>query len=182
MEVERKRTLDELVALTQAGAVRAAAAFGQLAGETVTASAPLCACAEELGPEDAGATGVFFSFEGCLDALVGLLFPAVASERLVRQIVGLESGALDPTIVESALMEVGNILASHVASGIADELHARLLPSIPALAPQAAEAEFTAFSERVAGPDAVRIEVVLTTAGGRSMGRLIVVPTLGGDV
>ena len=128
---------------------------------------------------DAGTTGVFFEFEGCIDALVGILFPASSSDDLVRSIVGIESGELDPAIVESALMEVGNILASHVASGIADALHSRLLPSIPALASGHAESEFAAWVERVTGADAVHLESTLCAGDGSAVGRLVIVPASG---
>jgi chemotaxis protein CheY-P-specific phosphatase CheC len=56
-------------------------------------------------------------------------------------------------------MEVGNILASHVASGIADALRSRLLPSIPALAADHAEREFADWVARVAGAEAAYVRV-----------------------
>lgn len=180
----RKIELEHLGGLTHAGAVRAAAAYSQLLNAPVEARLPVLgetmadgvAHAERMSL-DAGTTGVFFEFEGCVEALVGILFPAGASDHLVRSIVGIESGELDPAIVESALMEVGNILASHVASGIADELHSRLLPSIPALASSHAESEFAAWVERVAGIGASYFESVLCAANGEAMGRLVIVPT-----
>lgn len=190
MEAVRKHEIERLTALTHAGAVRAAAAFSQLANASITAQAPVV-CERGLSSSvrgerargDAGTTGVFFEFEGCVEALVGILFPAGASDALVRSIVGIESGSLDPAIVESALMEVGNILASHVASGIADALQSRLLPSIPALAAGHAESEFADWVARVAGADAAHFESSLQAADGGAVGRLVIVPTgeLGGD-
>jgi chemotaxis protein CheY-P-specific phosphatase CheC len=183
MDARHKIELERLVPLAQAGALRAAAAFAQLASEPVRAETPVVTGRRSAlpGGEDVdsgiGSTGVFFEFEGCIDALVGILFPASAGERLVRTIVGLETGPLDPTIVESALMEVGNILASHVASGIADVLRSRLLPSIPALAQGRADSEFDAWVERVVGVDALRIETRLTSRSGEPLGRLVIVPT-----
>ncbi len=187
MEAARKHEIERLAALTHAGAVRAAAAFSQLANATIGAERPVVgergrgpAGRAESAGDDTGTSGVLFEFEGCLDALVGILFPAGASERLVRSIVGIESGALDPAIVESALMEVGNILASHVASGIADALASRLLPSIPALAADHAEREFADWVARVAGLDAMHFESRLRTADGQDVGRLVIVPTSDG--
>lgn len=184
MDARQKNELVRLAGLTHAGAVRAAAAFSQLVSATVSAERPIVhdrdaatsARAADI-ESSAGSTGVFFEFDGCLDALVGILFPAAGSERLVRSIVGIESGDLDPTIVESALMEVGNILASHVASGIADALHSRLLPSIPALAQGQAEAEFAAWVERVVGVETPGVEALLTAENGEAVGRLVIVPT-----
>ena len=184
MDARQKSELERLAGLTHAGAVRAAAAFSQLVSATVSAERPIvhdrdaAASARATDAESsAGSTGVFFEFDGCLDALVGILFPAAGSERLVRSIVGIESGDLDPTIVESALMEVGNILASHVASGIADALHSRLLPSIPALAQGQAESEFAAWVERVVGTETPGVEALLTAENGEAVGRLVIVPT-----
>ena len=186
MDAQRKAELERLAGLTHAGAVRAAAAFAQLLGAPVSALPPVV-CERGVGSlarserarEDAGTTGVFFEFDGCVDALVGILFPAGASDSLVRSIVGIESGELDPAIVESALMEVGNILASHVASGIADALRSRLLPSIPALASAHAESEFAAWIEHVAGGDAAHLESTLCASDGNAVGRLVFVPVDG---
>jgi chemotaxis protein CheY-P-specific phosphatase CheC len=186
MDAQRKAELERLAGLTHAGAVRAAAAFAQLMDTPVSALRPVI-CERGAGSfarsertrEDAGTTGVFFEFEGCVDALVGILFPAGASDALVRSIVGIESGELDPAIVESALMEVGNILASHVASGIADALHSRLLPSIPALASEHAEREFAAWVENAAGADAAHLESTLSAPDGNAVGRLVIVPVDG---
>ena len=184
MDGTRKNEFEHLVGLTHAGAVRAAAAFSQLVDAPVVAEHPVVFEATggvfaraERTRLDAGTTGVFFEFEGCVEALVGILFPAGASDHLVRSIVGIESGDLDPAIVESALMEVGNILASHVASGIADTLHSRLLPSIPALAASHAESEFAAWVERVAGADAAHFESILSAPNGDPVGRLVIGPT-----
>ena len=91
--------------------------------------------------------------------------------------MGIESGELEPTIVESAIMEVGNILASHVASAIADRIGERLLPSIPSLAIADAQVELEAFIERAVGPEALRIEAGLSNAEGTLSGYLVLVPT-----
>jgi chemotaxis protein CheY-P-specific phosphatase CheC len=129
-------------------------------------------------PARVWSTGVFFEFEGCLDAIVGILFPAPSSEALVRRIVGIESGELAAPLIESALMEVGNILASHVASGIADAMGQRLLPSIPSLAMVDAEESLAAWVEERVGPDAPRVEVALRDEARELEGRLVLAPTL----
>ena len=176
-----KIDLDRLIELAGAGAAQAAEAFSQLVGETVSAGEPVV---QERHPEgepaaslDPNATGVFFAFEGCLEALVGILFPGAASESLVRRIVGIETGALEDPIIESALMEVGNILASHVASAIADRLASRLLPSIPSLAMADAEFEFESFVAGAVGREAIRIESTLLDDAGGVVGRLVMIPS-----
>lgn len=173
-----KHDLDALVALARVGAAQAAEAFGQLVGQPIEALPPLVVDERSTaGAGDAAATGVFFELEGCLDAIVGIVFPGRASDTLVRRIVGIESGELEATIVESAVMEVGNILASHVASAIADRVGERLLPSIPSLATANAQVELEAFLERIVGPDTPRIEIGFANASGTVNGYLVLVPT-----
>jgi chemotaxis protein CheY-P-specific phosphatase CheC len=184
MESRSKAEVDRFAKLANAGAARAANAFAQLVGRPIEAEVPVVV---QGAPTDASmttaeddwswSTGVFFEFEGCLDALVGILFPGAASEALVRRIVGIESGELPPQVIESALMEVGNILASHVASAIADTLGSRLLPSIPVLAMENAEEAFRSFIGDAVGRDALRIELALSDDIGELRGRLVLVPT-----
>ena len=173
-----KHDLEALVVLAQAGANQAAGAFAQLVGQSVEALPPIVE--EEgatAGGSDPESTGVFFELDGCLEVLIGIVFPGRASEALVRRIVGIETGELASAIIESALMEVGNILASHVASAIADRFGERLLPSIPSLAMADAQVEFEAFVERVVGPDAPRVETGLASEDGTVDGYLVLVPT-----
>ncbi|MBJ20603.1 MAG: hypothetical protein CL933_14430 [Deltaproteobacteria bacterium] len=174
-----KSDQDRLVELACAGARQAGEAFAQLVGRPVRVADPTVLSGVGNGPSggrDLQATGVFFEFEGCLDAIIGVLFSREASDLLVRRVVGIETGGLEPPIVESALMEVGNILASHVASAIADRLEARLLPSIPSLAMAHAEDEFDTFIDRAAGREAPRIESRLSHEDDRLIGRLVLVP------
>lgn len=187
MDETPDKQIDRLVLLAHAGAVQAATALTQLVGHAVEADAPVVTSGpldeaglevRGIGSTDPDSTGVFFEFEGCLDALVGILFPGESSDRLVRRIVGIESGGLEAPIVESALMEIGNILASHVASAIADRLGSRLLPSIPSLAMADAERAFDAFLESLACAPAVRIESRLREPDGQTVGRLLLSPRL----
>lgn len=184
MESRHKTEIERFVELASVGAEQAASAFTQLVGRRIRTAAPVVVegdGADRPTPtaedDSQWSTGVFFEFEGCLDALVGILFPGTASEALIRRIVGIESGDVAPQMIESALMEVGNILASHVASGIADEMGSRLLPSIPCLAMEASEEAFQSFVENAVGRDAIRIESALSDETGMLRGRLILVPS-----
>jgi len=181
MEARRKARIDRLAGLAHVGARRAADAFAQLVGRAIRVEAPVVIEQGSLwtGPSEGGSTGVLFEFEGCLDAIVAILFPAPSSERLVRRIVGIECDPLEPPLIESALMEVGNILASHVASAIADTLGERLLPSIPALAMESAEETFGAWIDERVGPEALRIESRLHDDPLELRGRLVLIPTRG---
>lgn len=177
MQNNDKQDMTRLIELASVGATQAAEAFGQLVGQSIEAIAPIVV---EGGPVNGGgdpaSTGVFFELDGCLDALVGIVFPGRASDALVRRIVGIESGELEAPIVESAIMEVGNILASHVASAIADRLGERLLPSIPCLAMEDAQVEFEQFVEQLLGPGVPRIESGMANAEGSIGGCLVLVP------
>lgn len=178
------RELDRLQELTSIGAGHAASAFAQLTGQPFWMGVPHIVKGEEgaLAPQliTAGnrwSTGVFFELEGCLDALLGLLFHADASEAVVRRVVGIEEGEIAETWIESALMEVGNILASHVASAIADTVGERLLPSIPILAMTEAERALAHALLDGPGLDALRIECQLLGGNGQLGGLLVLVPT-----
>lgn len=184
MESRRKAEVDRFVELASVGAKQAASAFAQLVGRPILSEAPVVvqgdieAESHSSDVDDSSwSTGVFFELDGCVDALVGILFPGAASEKLVRCIVGIESGELAPQVIESALMEVGNILASHVASAIADTMKSRLLPSIPALAMDNAEEALRSFIEDAVGRDGLRIESSLSDEIGELRGRLVLIPT-----
>ena len=71
-------------------------------------------------------------------------------DALVERMLGEQARSMGDVAIESALMEVANIVASHVASGIADAVGLRLLPSVPMLA---------------ARDGAAQLEIVLREAG-----------------
>ena len=183
MESNRKTEIDRLAALANIGAGSAANAYSQLVGEPIRSldSIILEAGREPesepaIGETGVWSTGVFFEFSGCLDAIVGILFPNRSAVVLLDRIVCNESEERAPTVIESALMEVGNMLASHVASAIADDLGSRLLPSIPSLAIESAEQAFRMLIEAQTDRESVRIESALVDEVGRVRGRLVLVP------
>jgi chemotaxis protein CheY-P-specific phosphatase CheC len=183
-DVLREPEIDRLSELANIGAGRAAGAFARLAGRTIRMQVPRISASDETLPVAAGGdawrTGVFFEFEGHLDALVGILFRASSTEKLVRRMIGDDSGPLPAHHLESALMEVGNILASHVASAIADTEGVRLLPSIPTLAMEDAESMLASMLTAREGDHPIRIECELTADEGELGGLLVLIPRLGG--
>jgi chemotaxis protein CheC len=176
--------LDRLAELANIGAGHAASAFSSLTDRTIRMDVPRIYEMGGMAPshmaledvEEEWSTGVFFEFDGCLDAVVGILFHAPASEAVVRRVVGIDVGDLAPHVIESALMEVGNILASHVASAIADTLGERLLPSIPTLAMNHAEAELGALVSHRKADHPIRIECHLRDDTGELSGLLVLIP------
>ena len=172
--------IDRLGELANIGAGHAATAFAHLVGRPIWMEVPKVYEGGEpfVGNGEAGdwTTGVFFEFDGYLRALVGILFHGTASETVVRSVVGEPEEPLPPHCIESALMEIGNILASHVASAIADTVGVRLLPSIPALAMRDAQNEFQQMIEARGGEHPLRIECALHDESGALEGLLVLVP------
>ena len=168
-------SLEVFLAWVDRGAARAASAFSKLAGRAIGHESPKVAASDcDFPVSDAGdwSTGVFFRLEGCLDAWIGILFHQAASEAIVRRVVGISEGELSPHVIESALMEIGNILASHVASGISDEVGERLLPSIPTLAMNHAESEMAAFAALQSDVERIRIDSRIADQSGELSGLL----------
>ena len=180
--------LDRLQELANIGAGHAATAFATLTGRSIWMGVPRVSKLEAdrglanalVDPAEEGGRewrmGVFFDFEGYLNALVGILFRASASEAVVRHVVGIDEGELPPHFIESALMEVGNILASHVASAIADTIGQRLLPSIPTLAMDRAEEQLHSLVQHRDGLHPIRIDCELMDASGELGGLLVLIP------
>jgi chemotaxis protein CheC len=172
--------LDRLSELANIGAGHAATAFSRLTGRTMWMRVPRVRVPGELGSahrEEEAGTGVFFEFSGCLGAVVGILFSAPECEALVRMMVGAGRDPDSDESVQSALMELGNILASQVASAIADTLGDRLLPSLPILAMHGAGEQLDSLVAERAGGEPIRIECELTDGTGELGGLLVLIPT-----
>ncbi len=164
--------------LANVGAGHAASAFAQLVGREIQMRSPELlrdpkwpACVA-----DDWSSGVFFELEGCLDAVVAILFRESVRDEVVRQMLGEPSGELARESIEAVIMELGNILVSRVASAIADTLGERLLPSIPVLALGDAADQLSALcAER--GVDAgVRIESEFLDGEAELGGLLVLIP------
>jgi len=118
--------------------------------------------------------GVLFELEGDLEAWVALLFRASQRDALIARMLGERALSMGALAVESALMEVANIVASHVATGIADALGQRLLPSVPVLAARDAAAEIDGVLSRE-GASAERCLCELSDGSGELGGLLVIV-------
>ncbi len=128
-------TLSELAELSSVGASCAGTALGMVLGRDVVAGAPRRVRAADYRPSIDWPTGVIFEADGFLAGLVAILLPDPSSATLNKLIAGdRREGA-----VESALRELGNIVASHTVSAIADELSGSILLSIPTLVMEEAD-------------------------------------------
>lgn len=178
--------IDRLSELANIGAGHAAGAFSQMTGHAIRMEVPRVRWAGvPVNAADAGAmagedrdwaSGVIFEFDGCLNAVMAVLFRREMCDAVVRQLVGQEEGFLPPETIESALMEVGNVLASHVASAIADTLGARLLPSIPMLSLDSAFEQLEALAAERPGAGELWIECELVDQDGQLGGLVVLVP------
>lgn len=121
--------------------------------------------------------GVFFELEGNAESVVGLLFQTGQRDALIEQMMGEPAKTLGELAVESVLTEVANIVASHVASGIADASGGRLLPSLPTLVVSDAAAQLEVFLREHASPEAPRHSCELADEEAEIGALLVFVPT-----
>lgn len=185
--------IDRLSELANIGAGHAAGAFAQLTGHTIKMEVPRVRlvrggsqnCEDSDGAEAYSGledfdskwnSGVIFEFEGCLNAVVAILFQRSMCDAVVRQMIGQSEGYLPSEVVESALMEVGNVLASHVASAIADTLGARLLPSIPMISLNSAFEQLAGLSQSRGNSGELWIECELVDSDGNLGGLVVLIP------
>lgn len=195
MTALQETDIDRLSELANIGAGHAAGAFAQLTGRSIKMKVPrirlsglpidvrqgeiVIGEATPSGWEDRDwTTGVIFEFDGCLNAVVAILFRRSMRDAVVRNLIGQAEGYLPPETIESALMEVGNVLASHVASAIAETLGARLLPSIPMLALDSAFEQLESVTESRNSAGELWIECELVDDEGNLGGMVVLVPDL----
>jgi chemotaxis protein CheC len=164
--------LDRLCELTNIGAGHAAGALAAVIGSPIRMRAPRVVDAERTTatPIDPGA-GIFFEVQGGIGGDFAVFLSRAAIRDLVRSLLG-DSIPLESEDAASALSEIGNVLASHALSAVADQIGATLLPSIPAVTFDDPDA---AFEARV-GVRAPRIENALEDESGEIRGVLVWVP------
>jgi chemotaxis protein CheC len=140
--------LDRMRELGSIGAGHAANALARLTGRTCEMGVPTLRSPGVGGGPARGLTGVLFECEGGPGGVLALLFPTDTCLRLLTQLLGEEAGALRSPASRSALCEVGNILASHAANALGELLGVTVLPSVPRLALEDADAALAALLER----------------------------------
>ena len=163
--------------MARIGFENAESAFALLADRAIEMRELVTQSPDAARPVDAAwDSGVLFQLEGGLDAYVALLFRAAQRDALVERMMGESPKTLGELAVESALTEVANILASHVASGIADALGERLLPSVPMLLPTDAAGQLEVFLRENADGAAPRYSCELACADGEIGALLVLAP------
>jgi chemotaxis protein CheY-P-specific phosphatase CheC len=169
-EEERER----LYELTSIGASNASMAFTLLLHRAIAPTAPVFREADDYCADDSWSTGVIFQADGELSGLVAILLPVASREMVAERLICEGDSADSQKTVESALRELGNIVASHTMSAIADRLGGRILLSVPVLVMEDAD---TAFSSMLLERGATHcVECELTDAARDIHVRLVFVP------
>jgi chemotaxis protein CheC len=164
--------LDRLCELATLGASLASVALGKLVDLKVySGTTRVCRPTDPIGT-DCWSTGILFEAEGDLTGVVAIVLPEDRCEFATERMLGREDAPME--LVESALREFGNIIASHTVSAMADALDATILISIPTLAIRRAGAMLGALIAERSAP--VRIETDLLGPGGEIEALLVFVP------
>ena len=130
----RRERLRELAGL---GAQRAAKVLAELAGASVQAGELRVGQALKSPPFE---TGVIFRIEGHLTGQLAICLDLLSRRALVRLLLDEDEPEASPDMVESALCEFANIVASQTVSAIADALGGVISLSVPELALERAAA------------------------------------------
>ncbi len=165
---------ERLYELTSIGASHASTAFSMLLDRAIAPSAPEFRDVDEYCADDSWSTGVIFQADGELNGLVAILLPSASRDKIAERLIREEESADPHKTVESALRELGNIVASHTMSAIADRLGGRILLSVPLLVMEDADTAFASmFRERGAKRC---VECELTDSEREVHVRLVFVP------
>lgn len=173
--------------LTSIGAGHAATALAALVGLTCEMKVPRVRVlsadrlgqplVDVIGNAADDQIGVFFEVQGGPGGVLALLFPEASCDLLLTRLTGKPRAELGDELAESALREVGNILASHVASALGDTLGTVVLPSVPVLAMgDAPEALASLLSLRAGEGPVLRVETEICDREQSLHGLLVFVP------
>lgn len=160
-------TLETFDAVAQRGARAASSAFESLTGEPTTIEvgevnvAPRASMSEHFASRGAS---VQISIDG---AIVGNAYLLLSEEHASRVVAALPA---EPSVRDSAILEIGNILISRLVDDVAGELGSAIQISPPAFAPVDAEEDtperFLFDCQLEAAKLGVRFDLVLALADG----------------
>jgi chemotaxis protein CheY-P-specific phosphatase CheC len=148
------------------GARRAAAAFASLIGGQIRAGEPRPRAAAGAGARGDAQTAVIFEMQDTVQGLIALLLPPDVCGTVFSTLCpGTDDSS---ATAESALREVGNIVASHAVSAVADHLGGRITLSVPVLVREGGGLLFDRLlAERRAGEPGLVTEIELRDSGER---------------
>jgi len=165
---------ERLYELTSIGASHASMAFTLLLHRAIAPNVPQFVDLEEYSADESWEIGVIFQADGELTGLVTILLPVHSCEIVAERLVHDEESEQYSDVLESALRELGNIVASHTMSAIADRLGGRILLSVPVLVMEGADTAFASMLRERGVEHGVECE--LTDAAREIHVRLIFAP------
>jgi chemotaxis protein CheY-P-specific phosphatase CheC len=169
--------LARLRALAQVGSRWAAAAFSQLVEVPVWAETPQLKPLDAPPPDGPWEAGVFFEAEGDVAGLIALLLAPPTRDTVLERLFGRPAAELPAGEAESALRELGNIVASKTVSGMADSFGGRVLLSVPSPArSDAIGALLRRIAWRAEGAAGLRIDAELRARDESLRALLVFVP------
>jgi chemotaxis protein CheY-P-specific phosphatase CheC len=133
---------ESLYELARVGADCAARALSSILGHEIAACAPSVRQVDRSRTPGRWGTGVVFEVDGELSGRIAILLPTVSREVLGALLLGRDTPRDCEASTRSALRELGNIVASHTISAIADRLGGRILLSVPELVMEDADRVF----------------------------------------
>jgi chemotaxis protein CheC len=170
-----KAAIGRVRELAHIGAGRAAAAYATLVGRELRALEPRLRSASPADATEEALTGVIFEMEGTVKGLIALLLPRFARESLIEALCSEADAPRE--MADSALREVGNIVASQAVSAVADHLGGRITLSLPILVEEAAGSVFgRLLDQRHEGQSGIATESELRESTGGHRALLVFAP------
>lgn len=181
--------LDALKEIGNVGAGNSATALSQLINRKIDMTVPQIAIMplgdvpDVVGGPDAMVAGVFLRVYGPAPSSILFLLPRDSAFALVDMLMGREQGYTTSlnSMDESALMEIGNILAGAYLNALSHFTKLTLLPSIPSLAMDMAGAILSVILIQLGemGDHALVIETEFTTENDGVKGHFFLIPDPG---
>lgn len=181
--------LDALREIGNVGAGNAATALSQIINRKIDMTVPQVAILplgdvpDVVGGPDAMVAGVYLRIYGPAPGSILFLLPRDSAFYLVDMLMGREQGFTTSlnSMDESALMEIGNILAGAYLNSLSYFTKLTLLPSIPALAIDMAGAILSVILTQIGqmGDHALVIETEFTTEFEGVKGHFFLIPDPG---
>lgn len=181
--------LDALREIGNVGAGNSATALSQIIDRKIDMTVPQVAIMplgdvpDVVGGPDAMVVGVFLRVYGLAPGSILFLLPRDSAFYLVDMLMGRSQGYTTTlsSMDESALMEIGNILAGAYLNALSHFTNLTLLPSIPALAMDMAGAILSVVLIQLGqmGDHALVIETEFTTEADGVKGHFFLIPDPG---
>jgi chemotaxis protein CheY-P-specific phosphatase CheC len=170
---------ESLLELTGIGASHATRALSAILNREFVASAPRVRDGSDYRRDGRWRTAVIFEADGEVSGLVAILLTAPIRDSVANRLLAENDLSDRDTALASALRELGNIVASHTISAIADTLGSRILLSVPLLIMEDAGHAFASLLDQRGAPQCVESE--LSDSARILKARLLFIPLTKGE-